>query len=214
VKYVGSKVHPTGFRLGNNKNWKSVWFNEKNYSDYLHEDEKIRNYLKSNYGAAGISEILIERPSDSLIRIDIYSARLGILIGRKGAEIKKIRDDLKNIVGDKNVKIYAQEVKNPYVDAQLIAEDVSGQLQRRVSHKVAMKKAITNAMRRGAKGVKIMVSGRLGGAEIARTEWYMEGRLPLQTLRSNIDYAVVHSQTKYGTIGIKVWVYDGDTPLK
>ncbi|POZ88914.1 MULTISPECIES: 30S ribosomal protein S3 [Petrotoga] len=211
---MGSKVHPTGFRLGNNKNWKSVWFNEKNYSDYLHEDEKIRNYLKSNYGAAGISEILIERPSDSLIRIDIYSARLGILIGRKGAEIKKIRDDLKNIVGDKNVKIYAQEVKNPYVDAQLIAEDVSGQLQRRVSHKVAMKKAITNAMRRGAKGVKIMVSGRLGGAEIARTEWYMEGRLPLQTLRSNIDYAVVHSQTKYGTIGIKVWVYDGDTPLK
>lgn len=211
---MGSKVHPTGFRLGNNKNWKSVWFNEKNYSDYLHEDEKIRNYLKTNYGAAGISEILIERPSDSLIRIDIYSARLGILIGRKGAEIKKIRDDLKNIVGDKNVKIYAQEVKNPYVDAQLIAEDVSGQLQRRVSHKVAMKKAITNAMRRGAKGVKIMVSGRLGGAEIARTEWYMEGRLPLQTLRSNIDYAVVHSQTKYGTIGIKVWVYDGDTPLK
>jgi len=211
---VGSKVHPTGFRLGNNKNWKSVWFNEKNYSDYLHEDEKIRNYLKSNYEAAGISEILIERPSDSLIRIDIYGARLGILIGRKGAEIKKIRDDLKNIVGDKNVKVYAQEVKNPYVDAQLIAEDVSGQLQRRVSHKVAMKRAITNAMRRGAKGVKIMVSGRLGGAEIARTEWYMEGRLPLQTLRSNIDYAVVHSQTKYGTIGIKVWVYHGDTPIK
>jgi len=211
---VGSKVHPNGFRLGNNKNWKSVWFNEKNYSDYLHEDEKIRNYLKSNYEAAGISDILIERPSDSLIRIDIYGARLGILIGRKGSEIKKIRDDLKNIVGDKNVKVYAQEVKNPYVDAQLIAEDVSGQLQRRVSHKVAMKRAISNAMRRGAKGVKIMVSGRLGGAEIARTEWYMEGRLPLQTLRSNIDYAIVHSQTKYGTIGIKVWVYHGDTIIQ
>jgi small subunit ribosomal protein S3 len=211
---VGSKVNPNGFRLGNNKNWKSVWFNEKNYFDYLHEDEKIRNYLKSNYEAAGISEILIERPSDSLIRIDIYGARLGILIGRKGSEIKKIRDDLKNIVGDKNVKVYAQEVKNPYVDAQLIAEDVSGQLQRRVSHKVAMKRAINNAMRRGAKGVKIMVSGRLGGAEIARTEWYMEGRLPLQTLRSNVDYAVVHSQTKYGTIGIKVWVYHGDTIVR
>jgi len=211
---VGSKVNPNGFRLGNNKNWKSVWFNEKNYFDYLHEDEKIRSYLKSNYEAAGISEILIERPSDSLIRIDIYGARLGILIGRKGSEIKKIRDDLKNIVGDKNVKVYAQEVKNPYVDAQLIAEDVSGQLQRRVSHKVAMKRAINNAMRRGAKGVKIMVSGRLGGAEIARTEWYMEGRLPLQTLRSNVDYAVVHSQTKYGTIGIKVWVYHGDTIIQ
>lgn len=211
---MGSKVNPNGFRLGNNKNWKSVWFNEKNYFDYLHEDEKIRNYLKSNYEAAGISEILIERPSDSLIRIDIYGARLGILIGRKGSEIKKIRDDLKNIVGDKNVKVYAQEVKNPYVDAQLIAEDVSGQLQRRVSHKVAMKRAINNAMRRGAKGVKIMVSGRLGGAEIARTEWYMEGRLPLQTLRSNVDYAVVHSQTKYGTIGIKVWVYHGDTIVR
>jgi len=211
---VGSKVNPNGFRLGNNKNWKSIWFNEKNYFDYLHEDEKIRNYLKSNYESAGISEILIERPSDSLIRIDIYGARLGILIGRKGAEIKKIRDDLKKIVGDKNVKVYAQEVKNPYVDAQLIAEDVSGQLQRRVSHKVAMKRAINNAMRRGAKGVKIMVSGRLGGAEIARTEWYMEGRLPLQTLRSNVDYAVVHSQTKYGTIGIKVWVYHGDTLIQ
>ncbi|MDY6895138.1 MAG: 30S ribosomal protein S3 [Thermotogota bacterium] len=211
---MGSKVNPNGFRLGNNKNWKSIWFNEKNYFDYLHEDEKIRNYLKSNYESAGISEILIERPSDSLIRIDIYGARLGILIGRKGAEIKKIRDDLKKIVGDKNVKVYAQEVKNPYVDAQLIAEDVSGQLQRRVSHKVAMKRAINNAMRRGAKGVKIMVSGRLGGAEIARTEWYMEGRLPLQTLRSNVDYAVVHSQTKYGTIGIKVWVYHGDTLIQ
>jgi len=211
---VGSKVHPNGFRLGNNKSWKSVWFNERNYVDYLHEDEKIRNYLKANYEAAGISKIIIERPSDSLIRIDIYAARLGILIGRKGSEMKKIRDDLKNIVGDKNVKVYAQEVKNPYADAQLIAEDVSGQLQRRVSHKVAMKRAISNAMRRGAKGVKIMVSGRLGGAEIARTEWYMEGRLPLQTLRSDIDYAIVHSQTKYGTIGIKVWVYHEDTPIQ
>lgn len=211
---MGSKVHPYGFRLGNNKNWKSVWFNERNYYEYLHEDEKIRDHIKSKYEAAGISEILIERPSDSMIRIDIYAARLGILIGRKGSEIRNIRNELAEIVGDKSVKVYVQEVKNPYVDAQLIAEDISGQLQRRVSHKVAMKRAINNAMRRGAKGIKIMVSGRLGGAEIARTEWYMEGRLPLQTLRSNIDYSMIHSQTKYGTIGIKVWVYHGDTPIQ
>lgn len=211
---MGSKVHPYGFRLGNNKNWKSVWFNERNYYEYLHEDEKIRVHIKSKYEAAGISEILIERPSDSMIRIDIYAARLGILIGRKGSEIRNIRNELAEIVGDKSVKVYVQEVKNPYVDAQLIAEDISGQLQRRVSHKVAMKRAINNAMRRGAKGIKIMVSGRLGGAEIARTEWYMEGRLPLQTLRSNIDYSMIHSQTKYGTIGIKVWVYHGDTPIQ
>lgn len=211
---MGSKVHPYGFRLGNNKNWKSVWFNERNYYEYLHEDEKIRDHIKSKYEAAGISEILIERPSDSMVRIDIYAARLGILIGRKGSEIRNIRNELAEIVGDKSVKVYVQEIKNPYVDAQLIAEDISGQLQRRVSHKVAMKRAINNAMRRGAKGIKIMVSGRLGGAEIARTEWYMEGRLPLQTLRSNIDYSMIHSQTKYGTIGIKVWVYHGDTPIQ
>lgn len=211
---MGSKVHPYGFRLGNNKNWKSVWFNERNYYEYLHEDEKIRDHIKSKYEAAGISEILIERPSDSMVRIDIYAARLGILIGRKGSEIRNIRNELAEIVGDKSVKVYVQEIKNPYVNAQLIAEDISGQLQRRVSHKVAMKRAINNAMRRGAKGIKIMVSGRLGGAEIARTEWYMEGRLPLQTLRSNIDYSMIHSQTKYGTIGIKVWVYHGDTPIQ
>lgn len=211
---MGSKVHPYGFRLGNNKNWKSVWFNERNYYEYLHEDEKIRDYIKSKYEAAGISEILIERPSDSMVRIDIYAARLGILIGRKGSEIRNIRIELAKIVGDKSVKVYVQEIKNPYINAQLIAEDISGQLQRRVSHKVAMKRAINNAMRRGAKGIKIMVSGRLGGAEIARTEWYMEGRLPLQTLRSNIDYSMIHSQTKYGTIGIKVWVYHGDTPIQ
>lgn len=211
---MGSKVHPYGFRLGNNKNWKSVWFNERNYYEYLHEDEKIRDHIKSKYEAAGISEILIERPSDSMVRIDIYAARLGILIGRKGSEIRNIRNELAKIVGDKSVKVYVQEIKNPYINAQLIAEDISGQLQRRVSHKVAMKRAINNAMRRGAKGIKIMVSGRLGGAEIARTEWYMEGRLPLQTLRSNIDYSMIHSQTKYGTIGIKVWVYHGDTPIQ
>jgi small subunit ribosomal protein S3 len=210
---VGSKVHPYGFRLGNNKTWKSVWFNERNYSDYLHEDKIIRDYIKNSYEKAGISEILIERPSDSLVRIDIYAARLGILIGRKGSEIKNIRDQIGKIAGEKNVKVYVHEVKNPYIDAQLIAEEISGQLLRRVSHKIAMKRSISNAMRRGAKGIKIMVSGRLGGAEIARTEWYMEGRLPLQTLRSEIDYATTEAQTKYGTIGIKVWVYHGNTPI-
>ena len=156
---------------------------------------------------------MIERPSDSLVRIDIYAARLGILIGQKGSEIKNIRDQIGKIVGEKNVKVYVHEVKNPYTDAQLIAEEISGQLLRRVSHKIAMKRSISNAMRRGAKGIKIMVSGRLGGAEIARTEWYMEGRLPLQTLRSEIDYATTEAQTKYGTIGIKVWVYHGNTPI-
>ncbi|PNR97130.1 30S ribosomal protein S3 [Petrotoga sp. 9PWA.NaAc.5.4] len=210
---MGSKVHPYGFRLGTTKPWKSVWFNEKNYQEYLYEDEKIRDFVKTNYESAGIADVLIERPSDSLVRIDIYAARLGILIGRKGAEIKNIRDQLAQIVSDKNVKVYVQEVKNPYINAQLIAQDISGQLQRRVSHKIAMKRAISNAMRRGAKGIKIMVSGRLGGAEIARTEWYMEGRLPLQTLRSDIEYSVLQCQTKYGTIGIKVWVYYGNSQI-
>ncbi|HOB16128.1 MAG TPA: 30S ribosomal protein S3 [Defluviitoga sp.] len=210
---MGSKVHPYGFRLGTNKTWQSVWFNEKNYADYLHEDRMIRDYIKNSYQKAGISQILIERPSDSLVRIDIYAARLGILIGRKGSEIKKIRNQIGEIVGEKNVKVYVHEVKNPYVDAQLIAEEIAGQLLRRASHKIAMKRSISNAMRRGAKGIKIMVSGRLGGAEIARTEWYMEGRLPLQTLRSEIDYATTEAQTKYGTIGIKVWVYHGNTPI-
>ncbi|MDO7975642.1 30S ribosomal protein S3 [Oceanotoga sp. DSM 15011] len=210
---MGSKVHPYGFRVGVSKPWKSVWFNEKNYEEYLHEDKLIRDHIAKVYERAGVADVIIERPSDSLVKVDIHASRVGMIIGKKGSEIKALRDILKNMINNRAVKVYVHEVKSPYTNAQLVGEDISGQLQRRVSHKVALKRTIGNAMRRGAKGIKVMVSGRLGGADIARTEWYMEGRLPLQTLRSDIDYASVKSETKYGTIGIKVWIYKGDVQL-
>ncbi|HOT30842.1 MAG TPA: 30S ribosomal protein S3 [Petrotogaceae bacterium] len=210
---MGSKVNPLGFRVGVSKPWKSVWFNEKNYKEYLHEDKKIREYIKNLYKASGIADIDIERPSDTLVKITIHASRVGIIIGKKGEEIASLREKIKTIINDRTVKVYVEEVKNPSLNAQLVADDIKEQILRRVSHKVAMKRAITNSMKRGAKGIKIMVSGRLGGAEIARTEWYMEGRLPLQSLKSDIDYSIVDAHTKYGTIGVKVWIYKGDVQI-
>jgi small subunit ribosomal protein S3 len=205
---VGQKTHPYGFRLGYNKTWHSRWYAENNYADTLVEDVKLRQQLKARLGHAGVSEIDIERSGDRM-RITIHTSRPGIIIGRKGAEVDKLRDDLVKQLG-REVHINIQEVQRPELDAQLVAESIAGQLERRVSFRRAMKKAMESAFRFGAKGVKIMVSGRLGGHEIARTEWYQEGRLPLHTLKADIDFGLHEARTTYGTIGCKVWVYRGD----
>jgi small subunit ribosomal protein S3 len=205
---VGQKTHPYGFRLGYNKTWHSRWYAENNYADTLVEDVKLRKQLKDRLNHAGVSEIDIERSGDRM-RITIYTSRPGIIIGRKGAEVDKLRDDLVKQLG-REVHINIQEVQRPELDAQLVAESIAGQLVRRVSFRRAMRKAMESAFRFGAKGVKIMVSGRLGGHEIARTEWYQEGRLPLHTLKADIDFGLAESRTSYGVIGVKVWVYRGD----
>ena len=205
---MGQKTHPYGFRLVYNKTWHSRWYGEAHYADTLHEDLKLRRKLKARLGHAGVSEIDIERAADKL-RVTIYTSRPGIIIGRRGAEVDKLRDDLQKEMG-REVHINIQEIQRPELDAQLVAESIAGQLQRRVSFRRAMKKAMESAFRFGAKGVKIMVSGRLGGAEIARSEWYQEGRLPLHTLKADIDYGLAESRTTYGVIGVKVWVYKGD----
>jgi small subunit ribosomal protein S3 len=205
---VGQKTHPYGFRLGYNKTWHSRWYADRNYSDTLIEDVTLRRRLKKRLGHAGVSEIDIERAADRM-RITIYTSRPGIIIGRKGAEVDKLRDDLVKQLG-REVHINIQEVQRPELDAQLVAESIAGQLERRVSFRRAMKKSMESAFRFGAKGVKIMVAGRLGGHEIARTEWYQEGRLPLHTLKADIDYGLAEARTTYGVIGVKVWVYRGD----
>lgn len=205
---MGQKTHPYGFRLVYNKSWHSRWYAESNYADTLHEDLQLRKSLKERLSHAGVSEIDIERAADRL-RLTIYTSRPGIIIGRKGAEVDKLRDDLQKQLG-RDVHINIQEVQRPELDAQLVAESIAGQLIRRVSFRRAMKKAMEASFRFGAKGVKIMVAGRLGGAEIARTEWYQEGRLPLHTLKADIDYGLAEAKTTYGVIGVKVWVYKGD----
>ncbi len=205
---MGQKTHPYGFRLGYNTTWHSRWYGEGNYAKTLHEDLKLRKELKGRLHHAGVSEIDIERAADKL-RVSIYTSRPGIIIGRKGAEVDKLRDDLQKAMG-REVHINIQEIQRPELDAQLVAESIAGQLERRVSFRRAMKKAMESAFRFGAKGVKIMVAGRLGGAEIARSEWYQEGRLPLHTLKAEIDYGFHEAQTTYGKIGCKVWVYKGD----
>jgi small subunit ribosomal protein S3 len=205
---VGQKTHPYGFRLVYNKSWHSRWYAEGDYADILHSDLALRRQLKARLAHAGVSEIDIERAADKL-RVTIYTSRPGIIIGRKGAEVDKLRDDLMKQMG-REVHINIQEVQRPELDAQLVAENIAGQLVRRVSFRRAMKKAMESAFRFGAKGVKIMVAGRLGGSEIARTEWYQDGRLPLHTLKADIDYGFAESRTTYGVIGVKVWVYKGD----
>jgi small subunit ribosomal protein S3 len=205
---VGQKTHPYGFRLVYNKTWHSRWYADSRYADTLHEDLKLRRRLKSRLSHAGVSEVDIERAADKL-RVTIYTSRPGIIIGRRGAEVDKLRDDLQKEMG-REVHINIQEIQRPELDAQLVAESIAGQLVRRVSFRRAMKKAMESAFRFGAKGVKIMVSGRLGGAEIARSEWYQEGRLPLHTLKADIDYGLAEAHTTYGIIGVKVWVYKGD----
>jgi small subunit ribosomal protein S3 len=205
---VGQKTHPYGFRLVYNKTWHSRWYGDSHYADMLHEDLKLRRKLKERLAHAGVSEVDIERAADKL-RVTIYTSRPGIIIGRRGAEVDKLRDDLQKEMG-REVHINIQEIQRPELDAQLVGESIAGQLVRRVSFRRAMKKAMESAFRFGAKGVKIMVSGRLGGAEIARSEWYQEGRLPLHTLKADIDYGLGEARTTYGVIGVKVWVYKGD----
>jgi small subunit ribosomal protein S3 len=205
---VGQKTHPYGFRLGYNTTWHSRWYAEGDYAKLLHADLKLRGELKTRLKHAGVSEIDIERAADKL-RVSIYTSRPGIIIGRKGAEVDKLRDDLMKQMG-REVHINIQEIQRPELDAQLVSESIAGQLERRVSFRRAMKKSMESAFRFGAKGVKIMVAGRLGGAEIARTEWYQEGRLPLHTLKAEIDYGFSEAHTTYGLIGCKVWVYKGD----
>ncbi|MEM6794060.1 MAG: 30S ribosomal protein S3 [Acidobacteriota bacterium] len=205
---MGQKTHPYGFRLSYNKTWHSRWYAEKDYANILHQDLDLRDKLKRRLSHAGVSEIDIERAANRL-RVTIYTSRPGIIIGRKGAEVDKLRDDLRKMTG-REVHINIQEIQRPELDAQLVAQSIAGQLERRVSFRRAMRKSMESAFRFGAKGVKIMVSGRLGGAEIARTEWYQEGRLPLHTLKADIDYGFAESRTTYGAIGIKVWVYKGD----
>ncbi|AMD91837.1 30S ribosomal protein S3 [Desulfomicrobium orale] len=205
---MGHKVHPYGFRLGYNKNWKSRWFSDKKYAEYVFEDSKLRNYVKEKLFHAGISKIEIERAADK-IRLILFTARPGIVIGRKGAEIEKLRAELKAKFGREFV-IEVNEIRRPETDAQLVAESIAQQLERRVAFRRAIKKTLGMAQKFGAQGIKVQCGGRLGGAEIARTEWAREGRVPLHTLRADIDYGVALAKTTYGIIGIKVWVFKGE----
>lgn len=205
---MGQKVHPYGFRLGFNKTWHSRWFSGRQYADTLHRDLRLRESLKKRLSHAGVSEIDIERTA-SKVRVNIYTSRPGIIIGRKGAEVDKLRDELQKQVGGE-VYINIQEIQRPELDAQLVAENIASQLVRRVAFRRAMKKAMESTFRFGAKGMKVRVSGRLNGAEIARSEWYQDGRLPLHTLKADIDYGQTVARTTYGVIGVKVWIYKGE----
>jgi len=207
---VGQKVHPVGLRLGISSDWQSKWYSDKkDYAKTLHEDIKIRNFIKEKYRAAGISKILIDRLGEKL-RVKILASKPGIVIGRKGAEVEELNKVLQLITNAKEITVNVDEVKVPELDAQLVAEDIALQLERRVSHRRAMKRAIDNAMRAGAKGIKTQVGGRIGGVDLARKEWILEGRMPLQTLRAIIDYGYARASTKFGILGIKVWIYKGD----
>ena len=206
---MGQKIHPTGFRLSVHRNWSSKWYaNSKKFATMLNEDVKVRDFLKKKLAHASVSRIVIERPAKNA-RITIYSARPGVVIGKKGEDIESLKAQLQKLMGVP-VHVNIEEVRKPEVDAQLIADSISSQLEKRVMFRRAMKRAMQNAMRLGAQGIKIMSAGRLNGIEIARTEWYREGRVPLHTLRADIDYAVSEAKTTYGIIGIKVWVYKGD----
>lgn len=206
---MGQKVHPNGIRLGIVKPWTSTWFaNSKDFANNLDSDFKVRKFLNTELSKASISRIVIERPAKS-IRVTIYTARPGIVIGKKGEDVEKLRSIISNIAGVPS-QINISEVRKPELDAKLISDSISSQLERRVMFRRAMKRAVQNAMRLGAKGIKVEVSGRLGGAEIARTEWYREGRVPLHTLRADIDYYMSEAHTTYGVIGVKVWVFKGE----
>lgn len=205
---MGQKVNPIGFRLGIVKTWESKWYAGKKYSDYILEDFNLRKFIKKKLYHAGISRIEIER-STKRIRLRIYTSRPGIVIGKKGSEIEKLKKELEQMVSQ-DVMVDIQEVKKPELNAQLVAENVALQIVRRVAFRRAMKRGVSSAMRFGAKGVKIICSGRLGGAEMARTEWYREGRVPLHTLRADIDYGFIEAKTTYGLIGIKVFVFNGE----
>ncbi len=205
---MGQKTHPYGFRLGYNKTWRSRWYADKEYADLLHADLQLRKSLKDRLAHAGVSEIDIERTANK-IRVNILSARPGIIIGRKGAEVDKLGAELRAAYGQ-DIHINIQEIQRPEIEAQLIAESIASQLVRRVTFRRAMRRSLENALRFGAQGVKIRCAGRLNGAEIARAEWYQEGRLPLHTLKANIEYGFAEAFTTYGVIGVKVWVYKGE----
>jgi small subunit ribosomal protein S3 len=205
---MGQKVHPESIRVGYIHDWKSNWFNERNFADYLHEDTQIRDHIVSRLSHAGLSEITI-RKSPTEVEINIHTARPGIVIGKSGSEVDQLRRDLHKITG-KQVKVNILEIKRPELDARLVAQSIAEQLQNRVAFRRAMKRALTSAMRSGAKGVKVQVSGRLGGAEMARTEGYSDGRVPLHTLRADIDYGFHEARTTFGRIGVKCWINKGE----
>lgn len=205
---MGQKVHPIGFRLGIIKTWESRWYAKKNYAALLHEDIKVRKIVKERLTHAGVSKIEIERAGQKA-KINIHTARPGIIIGKKGAEVDKLKKDLEAMTG-KQMYINIQEIRRPELEAQLVAENIALQLERRIAFRRAMKKSVTSALRLGAQGIKITCAGRLAGAEIARTEWYREGRVPLHTLRADIQYGFAEAKTTMGQIGVKVWIYKGD----
>lgn len=206
---MGQKVHPTGIRLGIVKDWSSKWYvDSKKYADYLNMDLAVREFLRKKLRQASVSRIQIERPANNA-RIIIHTARPGIVIGKKGEDIESLRKQVSRLMGVP-VQISVEEIRKPELDAYLVAESVAGQLERRIMFRRAMKRAVTNAMRLGAQGIKIHVAGRLNGAEIARSEWYREGRVPLHTLRADIDYGLAEAKTTYGVIGVKVWIFKGE----
>lgn len=205
---MGQKVNPLGMRLNITRTWDSIWYADKNYSHFLIEDQKIRKFFNKRLGHASLSKVILERTGEK-VRVKLFTARPGIIIGKKGAEIETLKNDLEKQI-NRNVVIDIQEIRRPEADAQLIAENVAGQLVRRVAFRRAMKKAVSSALRFGVKGIKISCSGRLGGAEMSRCEWMREGRVPLHTLRADIDYALAEANTTYGIIGVKVWIFNGE----
>lgn len=209
---MGQKVNPLGIRLNITRTWDSIWYADKDYSRNLIEDQKIRKFLKSRLSHASLSKIILERTGEK-VRVKLFTARPGIVIGKKGSEIELLKKDLEQLV-NRNVVIDIQEVRRPEADAQLVADNIAQQLVRRVAFRRAMKKAVTSAQRFGVKGIKISCSGRLGGAEMSRCEWVREGRVPLHTLRADVDYALAEANTTYGIIGIKVWIFKGEVLKK
>ncbi|MDQ6982122.1 MAG: 30S ribosomal protein S3 [Mariprofundus sp.] len=205
---MGQKVNPIGFRVGITRGWESVWYAEKNFGEQLRADIRMRRYVKARLKHAGISRIVIERPADK-VKVTVHTARPGVVIGKKGAEIEALRRDLAKEFGQM-VDVYIVEIRRPEAEAQLVAENIAFQLERRIAFRRAMKRAMQGAMRMGAKGIKVKCSGRLGGADIARIEGYHEGRVPLHTMRADIDYGFAEAKTTYGIIGIKVWVFNGE----
>ncbi|PYQ01208.1 MAG: 30S ribosomal protein S3 [Acidobacteria bacterium] len=205
---MGQKVHPTGFRLGFNKTWRSRWYAEKDYANLLHEDVHLKRDLKKRFAHAGVSRVEVERAANKL-KISIYTSRPGIIIGRKGQEVDKLKQEIQKKTG-KEVFINIQEILKPELDAQLVSESVALQLEKRIAFRRAMRKAVDAALRFGAKGIKVRVSGRLNGAEIARSEWYLHGQLPLHTLRADIDFGTSEARTSFGQIGVKCWIFKGE----
>ena len=206
---MGQKVHPIGFRLGVNKTWTANWFAKKDYTDFVHEDIGIRKYILKTLSHAGISRIDVER-SASRLRVNIHTARPGIIIGKRGLEVDRLKEELQKIIPGRQINLNIKEIRRAETDASLIAQNIALQLEKRISFRRAMKKSVVSALRFGAQGLKVRCAGRLAGAEIARSEWYREGRVPLHTLRADIDYGTAEANTTYGIIGIKCWVYKGE----